>query len=106
VRGNIFAPRVGIMEGATFNGRVEMDPNAAAAQAGQGGARTAARQSGTAARTAPPAAATAARAGNATGSSRGAPPAVPAPQAPAVAAPPLSGSAVDHLLSTPGQAKR
>src|SRR5262249_26523970 len=30
VRGNIFAPRVGIMEGATFNGRVEMDPNAAA----------------------------------------------------------------------------
>ena len=25
VRGNIFAPRVGIMEGATFNGRVEMD---------------------------------------------------------------------------------
>src|SRR5215469_14094704 len=30
VRGNIFAPRVGIMEGATFNGRVEMDPGAAA----------------------------------------------------------------------------
>jgi cytoskeletal protein CcmA (bactofilin family) len=30
VRGNIFAPRVGIMEGALFNGRVEMDPNAAA----------------------------------------------------------------------------
>jgi cytoskeletal protein CcmA (bactofilin family) len=29
VRGNIFAPRVGIMEGAVFNGRVEMDPNAA-----------------------------------------------------------------------------
>ena len=29
VRGNIFAPRVGIMEGATFNGRVEMDPGAA-----------------------------------------------------------------------------
>jgi cytoskeletal protein CcmA (bactofilin family) len=37
VRGNIFAPRVGIMEGATFNGRVEMDPNAAAAHAGQAG---------------------------------------------------------------------
>jgi cytoskeletal protein CcmA (bactofilin family) len=29
VRGNIFAPRVGIMEGALFNGRIEMDPNAA-----------------------------------------------------------------------------
>src|SRR6516164_5579448 len=44
VRGNIFAPRVGIMEGATFNGRVEMDPNAAAAQAGQaGGARQSTR---------------------------------------------------------------
>src|SRR6516162_17742 len=38
VRGNIFAPRVGIMEGATFNGCVEMDPNAATAAAGQGGA--------------------------------------------------------------------
>jgi cytoskeletal protein CcmA (bactofilin family) len=37
VRGNIFAPRVAIMEGATFNGRVEMDPGAAAAQAGQQG---------------------------------------------------------------------
>jgi cytoskeletal protein CcmA (bactofilin family) len=49
VRGNIFAPRVGIMEGATFNGRVEMDPNAAAAHAGQA---SAARQS-----TRPPAAA-------------------------------------------------
>src|SRR5215468_1856056 len=35
VRGNIFAPRVGIMEGATFNGRVEMDPGAA----GQGSSR-------------------------------------------------------------------
>jgi cytoskeletal protein CcmA (bactofilin family) len=44
VRGNIFAPRVGIMEGATFNGRVEMDPNAAAAQPGAGAARQVARQ--------------------------------------------------------------
>jgi len=34
VRGNIFSPRVGIMEGATFNGRVEMDPSAAAARGG------------------------------------------------------------------------
>lgn len=42
VRGNIFAPRVGIMEGATFNGRVEMDPGAAA-KGSQGGARSGAR---------------------------------------------------------------
>jgi cytoskeletal protein CcmA (bactofilin family) len=41
VRGNIFAPRVGIMEGAVFNGRVEMDANAAA-QAGRQGAKPAA----------------------------------------------------------------
>lgn len=38
VRGNIFAPRVGIMEGALFNGRIEMDPGAAQA-GGQGGSR-------------------------------------------------------------------
>jgi cytoskeletal protein CcmA (bactofilin family) len=38
VRGNIFAPRVGIMEGALFNGRIEMDPNAAA-QSARPGAR-------------------------------------------------------------------
>jgi cytoskeletal protein CcmA (bactofilin family) len=34
VRGNIFSPRVGIMEGALFNGRIEMDPNASATKAG------------------------------------------------------------------------
>jgi cytoskeletal protein CcmA (bactofilin family) len=39
VRGNIFAPRVGIMEGAMFNGRVEMDPNAAIKAGAAGGAR-------------------------------------------------------------------
>src|SRR5262252_10558680 len=44
VRGNIFAPRVGIMEGATFNGRVEMDPEAAAHSAQAGGARQGTRQ--------------------------------------------------------------
>lgn len=55
VRGNIFAPRVGIMEGATFNGRVEMDPGAAA-KGGQSGPRSGARSSTGAPR---PAAATA-----------------------------------------------
>jgi cytoskeletal protein CcmA (bactofilin family) len=40
VRGNIFAPRVGIMEGATFNGRVEMD-----SPSGQAGLSDSSRQS-------------------------------------------------------------
>src|SRR5262249_41555588 len=44
VRGNIFAPRVGIMEGATFNGRVEMDPGAAGQSAETGGGRQGTRQ--------------------------------------------------------------
>jgi cytoskeletal protein CcmA (bactofilin family) len=44
VRGNIFAPRVAIMEGATFNGRVEMDPGAAA-KGGQAGPRAGSRPS-------------------------------------------------------------
>jgi len=44
VRGNIFAPRVGIMEGATFNGRVEMDTGAAAQTPQQGGSRQGTRQ--------------------------------------------------------------
>jgi cytoskeletal protein CcmA (bactofilin family) len=49
VRGNIFAPRVAIMEGATFNGRVEMDPGAAA-KGGQSGPRSGARPSAAAPR--------------------------------------------------------
>src|SRR5215472_1257526 len=49
VRGNIFAPRVGIMEGATFNGRVEMDPNAGA-HAAQAGPRAGTRPSAAAPR--------------------------------------------------------
>ena len=92
VRGNIFAPRVGIMEGATFNGRVEMDPGAA----GQGNSRPKPPQS-------PPA-----RSGNSpqpgtrSGSAPAAAPArssasAPTPATPASSAP-LSGSAVDQLL--------
>jgi len=49
VRGNIFAPRVAIMEGATFNGRVEMDPGAAA-KGGQAGPRAGTRPSAAAPR--------------------------------------------------------
>ncbi|HVN43794.1 MAG TPA: polymer-forming cytoskeletal protein [Steroidobacteraceae bacterium] len=106
VRGNIFAPRVGIMEGATFNGRVEMDPNASASQASHGNARQPPRQAGAAGRNAPPAAATPPRAGNAAGGARVASAAAAAPQLPAVATTaPLSGPAVDQLLN-PGQGRK
>jgi cytoskeletal protein CcmA (bactofilin family) len=104
VRGNIFAPRVGIMEGATFNGRVEMDPNAAAGQAGNG--RPGARHPSAPARAAPPSASAPPRAGSsgantgtrAGGASPGA--------APAAGGPPLTGAAVDQMLSTPNPAKK
>jgi cytoskeletal protein CcmA (bactofilin family) len=79
VRGNIFAPRVGIMEGALFNGRIEMDPNAAAQSVRPG-----------------------VRAGNARpaaprGSAAGAAGTVVPPGA--LATGPLAGSAADQLLS-------
>src|SRR5215475_2633672 len=63
VRGNIFAPRVGIMEGATFNGRVEMDPQAAMHSAQAGGTRQGTRQGPSASRGAAPGPATTARPG-------------------------------------------
>jgi cytoskeletal protein CcmA (bactofilin family) len=102
VRGNIFAPRVGIMEGATFNGRVEMDPGAAS---GHAGARSSgSRQSSAPARTpaASPSASTraAAPAGNPT--VRGTPAAPPTQSAAA----PLSSSAVDQVLNAPGGVKK
>ena len=92
VRGNIFAPRVGIMEGATFNGRVEMDPGAAA----QGNPRPRPPQ-------APPS-----RSGNpGPGRSSSAPAAGAARPAAAASAPasapaasaPLPGTAVDQILN-------
>jgi cytoskeletal protein CcmA (bactofilin family) len=89
VRGNIFAPRVGIMEGATFNGRVEMDPNAAASS-----------QSANPRQTQRPA-----RAGAGGTSARGGPP--PAPQTPAFsAAAPLANAAVDQMLAAPNPARK
>jgi cytoskeletal protein CcmA (bactofilin family) len=103
VRGNIFAPRVGIMEGATFNGRVEMDPNAAAAHAGQA---SAARQN-----TRPPAAAR----GTASPSTPARPNATPAASgrtasnAGASASSgnaPLTNAAVDQMLSTQNPVKK
>ena len=103
VRGNIFAPRVGIMEGATFNGRVEMDPNAAAAHAGQaGGARQSTRPPaatrGTAPASSTPRQGTASGAGGRTTGSAGAP--TSAGNAP------LSNSAVDQMLSAQNPTKK
>jgi len=99
VRGNIFAPRVGIMEGATFNGRVEMDPNAGAGQAGN--PRAGARQPSAPARSAPSSSAPA-RSGNAPASAgaRGTTPSAGAAPAP------LSGDAVDQMLSAPNPGKK
>jgi cytoskeletal protein CcmA (bactofilin family) len=92
VRGNIFAPRVGIMEGATFNGRVEMDPNAAAARGGQSAsARQAPRP---------------ARAGAGGTSARAAAPPAVTPQTPAPSAAALPSSAVDQMLSTPNPSRK
>jgi cytoskeletal protein CcmA (bactofilin family) len=95
VRGNIFAPRVGIMEGATFNGRVEMDAGAAGSQ--QGSARP--RQSATPPRAPNTSSPSSARAGAAPATS--APRTTTPSSAPSAAASsaPLANSAVDQLLS-------
>ncbi|HEY1873406.1 MAG TPA: polymer-forming cytoskeletal protein [Steroidobacteraceae bacterium] len=104
VRGNIFAPRVGIMEGATFNGRVEMDPNAAAAHAGQAGA---ARQS-----TRPPPAARGNASPSSTPARPNAAPAASGRAASSAGAPassgnaPLTNAAVDQMLSTQNPVKK
>src|SRR5262249_40038906 len=101
VRGNIFAPRIGIMEGALFNGRVEMDPGAAQA-GGQGGSRQATRP-GAARRGSRPSSAAGRRAAAST-------PAAARPamsgatmqgtSAATAAGAPLPGAAVDQLLSS------
>jgi len=85
VRGNIFAPRVGITEGAVFNGRIEMDPNASAAKAGS--PRQGSRQPAPAPRSAAPPPAS----GRPGGSPLSAPP--------SESGSPLAGSDVDHMLS-------
>ncbi len=94
VRGNIFAPRVGIMEGATFNGRVEMDPNAASAHPGAAGS---ARQGARPAR--PGSAATGTRAGaTSAGASQ--------PPASAAGTPLPNAAAVDQILSAPHPSRK
>jgi cytoskeletal protein CcmA (bactofilin family) len=108
VRGNIFSPRVGIMEGATFNGRVEMDPNAGTAAASQGGAaRQGTRQSATNPRGGSPGAAGTARPGAGGAGGRPAASGGGAPQAPMSAAgAPLTNSAVDQMLSPQNPVKK
>ena len=106
VRGNIFAPRVGIMEGAMFNGRVDMNPGAAH-EASPPAARSAAKQppaprapAAQGANLPRPGAAPARPPGGAgagTAAPAGATPAT-APQA--ASAKPLGSPAVDQLLST------
>jgi cytoskeletal protein CcmA (bactofilin family) len=100
VRGNIFAPRVGIMEGATFNGRVEMDPNAAAGQAG--GSRQNTRPPATRGTTPP--ASTPTRAGAAPATSGRAAASANAPASGGNA--PLANTAVDQILSAQNTVKK
>jgi cytoskeletal protein CcmA (bactofilin family) len=103
VRGNIFAPRVGIMEGATFNGRVEMDPNAAAAHAGQAGsARQSTRPAPAARGTAP--SSTPTRSGAAPATSGRAASSAGAPSSAGNA--PLTNAAVDQMLSAQTPVKK
>ena len=102
VRGNIFAPRVGIMEGATFNGRVEMDSNAAAAQSGS--ARSGGRQASAPARSAATPASPPARPGGSAATSARTT-ATPA-GAPVAGSAPLTNAVVDQMLSTQSPAKK
>jgi cytoskeletal protein CcmA (bactofilin family) len=93
VRGNIFAPRVGITEGATFNGRVEMDSNAST----QGNPRPKPPQT-------PPRSGNSPQSGGRSGSAPAAAsarPAAPAaaPTTAATGSAPLASTAVDQLLT-------
>jgi len=100
VRGNIFAPRVGITEGATFNGRVEMDPGAASA-AQSSGSRTATRQP------APPVRGAGTAPARAVGPAPSAGTRAPQVAAgPSAAAAPLTNAAVEQVLNPPGPAKK
>jgi len=105
VRGNIFAPRVGIMEGATFNGRVEMDPQAAMHSAQAGGTRQGARQAPSASRGAAAGPATTARPGTSAapgGRAGGSAPGSPAPGSSAA----LTNAAADQMLTTHNPGKK
>jgi cytoskeletal protein CcmA (bactofilin family) len=101
VRGNIFAPRIGIMEGALFNGRVEMDASGAAAQSGsQANSRQnpkptgAQRAAGPAAQPRPGLSVAPGRASPSAGADSGASLATHAP---------LTNPAVDQILTAPAK---
>src|SRR5215469_10605874 len=96
VRGNIFAPRVGIMEGATFNGRVEMDPNAAQASQ-QSAARQSPRQPTAAARSAASSSTAPARPGTSSAGASARAAATSAGGAPAAGSTPLTNTAADQM---------
>lgn len=110
VRGNIFAPRVGIMEGALFNGRIEMEPAAARASSPHVQTRAASKPS-MPARAPGPSGAPGARPG-----AEAAPGRVPTSAGAAAAGGAgaagmsnpgsLGNSAVDQMLSTPGTQKK
>jgi cytoskeletal protein CcmA (bactofilin family) len=103
VRGNIFAPRVGIMEGATFNGRVEMDPNAGAGQASN--ARSGGKQPSAPARNGTPPASPQARPGSSTAAT-GSRAATASTGTPAAGGAPMTNAAVDQMLSSQNPTKK
>ena len=105
VRGNIFAPRVGIMEGATFNGRVEMDPNAAHASQ-TSAARQNTRQPTAAARSAASSSTAPARPGTSSAGASARAAATSAGGAPAAGSTPLTNTAADQMLSTQNPGKK
>lgn len=103
VRGNIFAPRVGITEGATFNGRVEMDPNAAAEHAAN---VRSARQAGTPARSAAASPSAPARPASSAPNASARAGSGAAGQSPAAGTRPMSDAVVEQVLNTPNPAKK
>lgn len=111
VRGNIFAPRVGIMEGAFFNGRIEMDPAAERASNPQAQARPGSKQ--TVPARSPGATGTSSRTGVDTSPGRSTPSGSGAATSHVAGAPgastpssPLANAAIDQMLGTQGVQKK
>ncbi|HWZ63829.1 MAG TPA: polymer-forming cytoskeletal protein [Steroidobacteraceae bacterium] len=105
VRGNIFAPRVGIMEGALFNGRIEMEAAAVRGSNPQPQARPTAKPAVPARPPASPGVASARSGADASGRTATSAGAAATPAA-SPAGGPLGNSAVDQMLSTPGTQKK
>jgi cytoskeletal protein CcmA (bactofilin family) len=105
VRGNIFAPRVGIMEGALFNGRIEMEPAAARGSNPQPQARPTAKPAVPARPPASPGVTSARSGADASGRVATSAGAAATPGASSGGSP-LGNSAVDQMLSPPGMQKK